>query len=266
MLTGLNDKMLTFIPPGEQPVVSIPLSIAFFVVVFFTAALSGVFGMAGGLILLWFLLLVLPATSAIVVHGVIQLCSNASRAWFSRRYIDWRIVSIIASGGAVAALALALVNYSPNTTIVSLLIGLMPILVWIPKRWFHFDASRPGHAFGCGLIAGGLTIAAGVSGPTIDIFFIRTHMDRRQIVATKAAIQVISHAIKIIFYVTATLALTDSQWGVVLLAIPLAILGTRSGNAILRRLTDANFRYWTRWIVTVIGGFYFLQGLWLLLA
>ena len=93
-----------------------------------TSALSGVFGMAGGLVLLWFLLLVLPATSAMVVHGVIQLCANASRAWFSRRYIAWRIVAIIASGGILAALGLALVDYTPNSAIVSLLIGSMPIL------------------------------------------------------------------------------------------------------------------------------------------
>lgn len=237
----------------------------FFLVVFLTSALSGVFGMAGGLILLWFLLLALPATSAMVVHGVIQLCANASRAWFSRRYIDFRIVAIIASGGALAALGLALVNYTPNTAIVSLLIGLMPLLVWIPKAWFRFDAARPGHAFCCGVVAGGLTIAAGVSGPTIDIFFIRTHMDRRQIVATKAAVQVIAHSIKIVFYLGAALTLTATQWGAVLLAIPFAILGTRSGNVILHRLTDANFRYWTRWIVTAIGAFYFTQGLVLIL-
>ncbi|EPC03038.1 hypothetical protein L861_22270 [Litchfieldella anticariensis FP35 = DSM 16096] len=217
--------------------------------------------MAGGLILLWFLLLALPATVAIAVHGVIQLCANASRAWFSRHYINFRIVAIISSGGALAAVGLALVNYTPNTAIVSLLIGLMPLLVWIPKAWFRFDAARPGHAFCCGVVAGGLTIASGVSGPTIDIFFIRTHMDRRQIVATKAAVQVISHSIKIVFYLSAALTLNMGQWGLILLAIPFAIFGTRSGNAILRRLTDARFRYWTRWIVTAIGAFYFVQGL-----
>lgn len=243
---------------------SLPITLAFLVVVFLTSALSGVFGMAGGLILLWFLLLALPATSAIVVHGVIQLCANASRAWFSRHYIDFRIVTIIASGGALAALGLAFVNYTPNTATVSLLIGLMPLLVWMPKSWFHFDASRTSHAFGCGVVAGGLTIAAGVSGPTIDLFFIRTYMDRRQIVATKAAVQVIAHAIKIVFYAGAALTLSAGQWGAILLALPLAIFGTHTGNAILRRLTDADFRTWTRWIVTAIGAFYFIQGLWLL--
>ncbi len=242
-------------------IVSLFIALAFFAIVFLTSLLSGIFGMAGGLILLWFLLLALPASVAIVVHGVIQLCSNASRAWFSRHFINARIVAIIASGGALSAIALALVGYHPNTAIVSLLIGVMPVLVWIPKSWFQFDAARPGHAFCCGIVAGGLTIAAGVSGPTIDLFFIRTAMDRRQIVATKAAVQVISHAIKIVFYAGSALALSSGQWSVLALAVPFAILGTRAGNTLLRRLTDAHFRYWTRWIVTVIGGFYFLQGI-----
>lgn len=233
-------------------------------VVFFTSMLSGVFGMAGGLVLLWFLLLIFPTGTAMAVHGVIQLTANGSRAWLSRRYIVWPIVAFMTLGVLSAAGLLLLFNYNPNAASVSILIGLMPILVWLPKRWFHLDANRASHAFCCGLAAGGLTIAAGVSGPLIDIFFVRSHMDRRQVVATKAMIQVVAHSIKIIFYLGAAMALSAGEWGIVLLAAPFAIVGTHTGNRILHRLTDANFRTWTRWIVTGIGVFYFLQGIFLL--
>ncbi|PAU77444.1 sulfite exporter TauE/SafE family protein [Halomonas salipaludis] len=232
----------------------------FVAVVFTTSALSGVFGMAGGLVLLWFLLLLFPVATAIAVHGVIQLTANASRAWLSRRFIVWRIVALMTCGVVIAAICLLLVNYTPNAVTVSLLIGLMPILVWMPKTWFHFNAAKTSHALSCGFVAGGLTIAAGLSGPLIDIFFIRTDMDRRQVVATKAMIQVISHGIKIVFYLGAALSLSKGDWTMILLAAPFAMLGTQAGNRILQRLTDANFRTWTRWIVTAIGGFYFIQG------
>ena len=232
----------------------------FVAVVFMTSALSGVFGMAGGLVLLWFLLMLFPVATAIAVHGVIQLTANASRAWLSRRFIDWRIVALMTCGVVAAALCLLLVNYTPNAITVSLLIGLMPVLVWMPKAWFYFNAAKASHALSCGFVAGGLTIAAGLSGPLIDIFFIRTSMDRRQVVATKAMIQVISHGIKIVFYLGAALTLSQGQWAMILLAAPFAMLGTQTGNRILQRLTDANFRTWTRWIVTAIGGFYFIQG------
>lgn len=238
---------------------------SFFVfVVFFTSMLSGIFGMAGGLVLLWFLLLVFPAGTAMAVHGVIQLTANGSRAWLSRRFIVWRIVGFMTLGVLSAAGLLLLFNYSPNAATVSLLIGLMPILVWMPKRWFHLNANRASHAMLCGMASGGLTIAAGVSGPLIDIFFVRSRMDRREVVATKAMIQVVAHSIKILFYLGAALALSTGEWGMVLLAAPFAILGTQVGTRILHRLTDANFRTWTRWIVTGIGVFYFVQGVFLL--
>lgn len=243
---------------------SLWMGVALVSVVFFTSMLSGVFGMAGGLVLLWFLLLVFPAGTAMAVHGVIQLTANGSRAWLSRHYIVWRIVAFMALGVLSAAGLLLLFNYSPNAASVSLLIGLLPILVWLPKRWFHLNANRASHAFCCGIASGGLTIAAGVSGPLIDIFFVRSRMDRRQVVATKAMIQVVAHSIKIIFYLGAAMGLSAGEWGIVLLAAPFAMLGTQAGNRILHRLTDANFRTWTRWIVTGIGIFYFLQGIFLL--
>ncbi|SDL97332.1 Sulfite exporter TauE/SafE [Franzmannia pantelleriensis] len=237
---------------------------AFVAVVFLTSMLSGVFGMAGGLVLLWFLLLLFPATTAIAVHGVIQMTANGARAWLSRQFIVWRVVVLMTLGVLVAAGLLLWIGYSPDTATVSILIGLMPILVWMPRYWFQLDASRPSHALTCGVVSGGLTIAAGVSGPLIDIFFVRSRMDRRQIVATKAMIQVVSHAIKILFYLGSALALSAGEWGIILLAAPFAMLGTNAGNRILARLTDANFRAWTRWIVTAIGAFYLVQGLFLI--
>ncbi|MCB8888312.1 sulfite exporter TauE/SafE family protein [Vreelandella malpeensis] len=243
---------------------SLLIGAAFVGVVFFTSLLSGVFGMAGGLVLLWFLLLVFPAASAMAVHGVIQLTANASRAWLSRRFIHWRVVALMATGVVGAAGLLLLFRYSPDAATVSILIGLMPILVWMPKRWFHLDASRASHAITCGLASGGLTIAAGVSGPLIDIFFVRSRMDRRQVVATKAMIQVVAHSIKILFYLGAALSLSGAEWGIVALAAPFALAGTQVGTRILHRLTDANFRAWTRWIVTAIGVFYLIQGITLL--
>ena len=47
---------------------------------FVTAALSGVFGMAGGLVLMGALALVLPVSAAFVTHGILQLVANGWRA------------------------------------------------------------------------------------------------------------------------------------------------------------------------------------------
>ena len=45
--------------------------------------------------------------------------------------------------------------------------------------------------------------------------------------------------------------------------IPLSLLGTWMGGKVLERMTDANFRTWTKWIVTATGVVYLARGLWL---
>src|SRR5215217_7307306 len=196
---------------------------ALLVTVFLTSTLSGIFGMAGGLVLLAVLLMILPVGTAIAVQGAIQIIANGSRAWFSREFIDWKILGIICLGLLASAIILFVVRYTPDLATVCIAIGLLPILVWIPQSWLALDASKPLHAFFCGLLGGGLNLAVGVSGPTVDIFFIRTPMDRRKIIATKAATQVVSHAAKVVFYWNATMVLAPLEWGAIALAAPFAI-------------------------------------------
>lgn len=233
---------------------------------FCTSVLSGIFGMAGGMILLAALMTLLPVATAIAVQGVIQLIANGSRAIFSREYIEWRILGTILLGLLTAAALLFIVRYTPDFVTVCIVVGLMPILVWIPKDWLALDASKPLHGFLCGFFGSGLNLAVGVAGPTIDIFFIRTEMDRRTVIATKAAAQVLSHGAKIVFYGAMASAMAPGDWIIALVAAPFAILGTNVGYRVLQRLSDENFRKWTRWIVTGIGLFYLSRGLWALAA
>ena len=244
---------------------TLPIAAALLVAVFFTSMLSGIFGMAGGLVLLGILLFILPVGTAIAVQGAIQLIANGSRAWFSRAYIDWRVLAIMTAGLLTAGVLLFILRYVPDLATVCIVIGLLPILLWIPQSWLALDASKPHHAFICGFMGGGINLAVGVAGPTIDMFFIRTPMDRRTIIATKAAAQVVNHAGKIAFYWNATMVLTGWEWGVVALATPFAVLGTSAGYWVLQRLTDANFKSWTRLLVTAIGIYYLIRGISLLI-
>ncbi|MCD1266433.1 hypothetical protein B5M44_16035 [Shinella sumterensis] len=233
--------------------------IAITVAVFLTSLLSGIFGMAGGLILLWILTFLLPIASAIAVHGLVQMVSNGSRAWMSRAYLDVRTLILLLSGLGTAAGFLAFIDYRPSLVVVSVVIGVMPILVWLPMGRLRLDGQRPIQAFLCGLISGSLSIAIGVSGPTVDLFFITTRMDRRQIIATKAAFQLITHGMKVLFYVDAAAELTVNGWMVVIAAMPFAIIGTRTGNVILHRMSNERYRTWARWIVTAVGAVYLLR-------
>ena len=54
---------------------------------FFTSLVTAVMGVGGGVMLMIFMLMFYPPLTVIPVHGVVQLGSNASRAFFLRDYI-----------------------------------------------------------------------------------------------------------------------------------------------------------------------------------
>jgi uncharacterized membrane protein YfcA len=233
-------------------------------VVLVTSTISGVFGMAGGLMLMGALTLAMPVSAAMVTHGAVQFVSNGWRAVLHRKHINWRIILFYGAGSAIAAALLALVTYQPTKAWVFLMLGLVPGLAWIPKGRFNLDAAKPSHAIACGLSVTGLNVIAGVSGPLLDVFFVRTDLTRHQIVATKAATQAFSHTVKMIFYGVPLLAATQSTglppWWFFAVAAPLAMIGAWLGGMVLDRMSDTNFLKWTRWIVTAIGVVYLVQA------
>ena len=227
-----------------------------------TAGVSGVLGMAGGLLLLGALLLVLPVAVAFVVHGLLQLVSNGWRAVLHRRHIARTTVLCYGAGAVAAVAAVSAAAYVPSRPLTYLLLGLVPALVWLPKDWLPLDAARPSHAALAGVLVTALNLVAGVAGPLLDVFFVRTALGRHAVVATKAATQVIAHAGKVVVHAQ-LVAGGAVPWAVVLLAVPMSMAGTALGGRVLDRMTDASFTAWTRWVVTAIGAGYLVQAAYL---
>ncbi|HEY9217823.1 MAG TPA: sulfite exporter TauE/SafE family protein, partial [Phenylobacterium sp.] len=233
------------------------------VAAFVTALLSGIFGMAGGLILMGALALVLPVSVAFVTHGLLQMVANGWRAVLHRKHVRWAIVGWFAAASLVAGLVVSMIALTPSKPLVFLLMGLVPGLLWLPQRWVRLDAARPAQALACGLSVTGLNLTAGVAGPLLDIFFVRTELTRHAIVATKAATQVFSHLAKIVVYGAPLVAGGGKDmpplW-LFAIAVPLSMAGTWVGGLILDRMSDVNFKRWTRWIVTAVGVLYLVQA------
>ena len=246
------------------------------VAAFVTATISGVFGMAGGLILMGVLTTYLPVASAMVLHGFIQIISNASRAFLLRRHIAWKITARYAIGIGGALMLITLIQWRPTQPLVFIMLGMTAFLVWIPKSWVTIDASHPIQAELCGFLVQTLNTIAGVAGPLLDLFFVKTLLPRQTVVATKAATQVMAHAVKIAFWgfplidmlsrVGASAETGFPPLWVLAAVIPLSLFGTWAGGKVLDRMTDANFRAWTKCIVTATGAVYLIQGAMLLSA
>lgn len=230
-----------------------------------TSFISGIFGMAGGLILMGLLTALFPVPYAMVLHGAVQLFANGYRAFLIREHISWRIVGRYLIGGVLAIGVLFFVFWQPEKHAVYLMLGVLAFASWIPKSWFALNATRPYQAEILGFLAQGLNVLAGVVGPVLDIFFVQSDMTRKEIVATKGATQVIAHTTKIAFWTAPALMQADGAelpplW-LIALAIPLSMLGTWLGGLVLHRMSDVSFRDWTKYLLSVVGVIYILRGL-----
>ncbi|GAB5456780.1 MAG: sulfite exporter TauE/SafE family protein [Henriciella sp.] len=213
--------------------------------------------MAGGIILMAVLVALVSVATAMIVHGGIQMFANGYRAFLLREAIDWRVFAYYCIGAAVGILALFFVSWTPDKRALYLLLGLTPMLVWLPKERLHLDIKRPDHAIVAGFGVQGLNTLAGVAGPLLDLFFVRADMTRQQIVATKSVTQALSHLVKIGFWSVPVVSAAGwtalPPWWLFAAAIPLSMLGTSQGKRVLERMNDVNFRQWMKWLVTAIG-------------
>ncbi len=231
------------------------------ITVFLTAIMSAMLGMAGGLVLMGVLALILPVSAAMVTHGAVQSVSNGWRAVLLRRFVMWRTLGFYLAGSALAAIALFSVQIVLDRAWLLIALGLVPFIVWLPPRLVPVNPERPVQGVLAGFAVTGLNVVAGVSGPLLDVFFQNSGADRRAIVATKAATQVAAHGVKIVYYVGPALAVSDSGliW-LIALALPLSVAGTTLGARVLTAMSEADFRRWTKRVVTGIGLVYLVMG------
>ncbi len=180
-----------------------------------------------------------------MLHGISQLTANGWRALLLKDEIDWRVFRGFALGAAAALLAFALLQLVASKAVALIAMGLTPFIgLALPQR-FHLNVERRGHPFACGLVCTALALVAGLSGPILDLFFVRSTMGRHAVVATKAAVQSLGHLLKI-GYFGGILAVSGAAAGVdPLLAatvVVLALVGTSLSKQVLERISDAAFR------------------------
>jgi uncharacterized protein len=230
-----------------------------------TSFVSGILGMAGGMILMGILLALMSLPAAMMLHGITQLASNAWRALLWRKMVDWRVFRGYVYGALVALALFALLQLVVSKPVALIMMGLTPFVTLALPEKLHLNVERRGHSFSCGVICSGLSLTAGVSGPILDVFFVRSKMTRHAVVATKAMTQSFSHLLKIGYFGAVVAIERDvvQPW-IAAMMVLLAFAGTTLARPVLERMNDASFRFWTRATVMVLGTFYIGNGVWLL--
>lgn len=230
-----------------------------------TSLLSGIFGMAGGLILVGALLLFMPVPEAMMLHGITQMSSNGWRALVWWRYVRLRVVGAYALGSLIAFVAWSLIRYVPDKATALILLGVTPFLVRLvpssmqpnPQNWFQ------GVLYGtCCMM---LILVTGVAGPMLDSFFLGGNLDRRQIVATKGMCQIFGHALKMVYFGAVIDEVASLDPVVAAMAVVAAMIGTVLARQVLEAMSDQQYRKWTYGLVTAIGTYYIAYGTYLMI-
>ena len=231
-----------------------------------TSFISGILGMAGGMILMGILLALMPVPAAMMLHGITQLASNGWRAVLWRNAVDWRVFRGYAYGAIVSLAVFATLQLVVSKPVSLLVMGSTPFLALMLPERLHLNVERKWHSSACGAICSALALMSGVSGPILDVFFVRSKMTRHAVVATKSMTQSLSHIMKIIYFgglVTTARGTVEPWLGAVM--VILAFTGTTLSRPVLQRMNDAAFRRWTRWAVMATGTFYLGSGIAMLL-
>ena len=232
-----------------------------------TSFLSGIFGMAGGLILLGVLLLFMDVVPAMVLFGVIQMGANGWRAVLWRAQVEWHLIGRYLIGATLAFLAMRFVSFLPDKALLYIGLGLLPFIAEVLPVRYQPDITRPGGPYLCGVVIMVLQLVAGAAGHILDMFFQKSGLDRRAIVATKAVCQTFAHLFRVLYFGSFAEAFSVSiPWWAFAVALALAFTGTTLAARVLERMTDADFRIWSRRIIFAVATTFLVRGVWLLVA
>lgn len=220
-----------------------------------TSVISGILGMAGGILLLVVLLSRLEPVVAIPIHGVVQLVSNASRAWFLRKSVVWRAVVRFAWPLLPAGAAGMWVARSIPAAAGQLAIGCFVLLsFWAPS--VAGVLARPANAERAlpvgGALIGFLSIVVGATGPLLGPFVLSLGLGAEGSVATMAACQIFQHASKVLLFGATGFSIGSYLLPTAALCVA-AVLGSALGTVLLGNVPEKTFRSVVRVVLTLLS-------------
>ena len=231
---------------------------------FITSSISAVLGMGGGIILLGIMAIIIPeGYMVIALHGIIQLFSNSIRTFVFRSHIKWIIIKDFFIGAFLGLLLsgliiLVLIQGFEVQLANEIKFDILKPLIGIFIIWYlFFKKSKKEKAiksfFWVGGISGISSIFIGATGPLIAPFFLNNELSKENIIANKAACQVISHLGKIplFIYFFNVNYINESQ---VLFPLIIAVfLGTHFGKKILNFIPEILFKKLFRYTLLIIA-------------
>ncbi len=214
------------------------------------------FGIGGGALLLGVLAVLLPPAALIPVHAVVQVGSNLGRAVLFGRHTFWPALPWFATGSLIGVAIGGSIAVNIPPWLVQAGVGIF--IAWSvlkkPPRWLsHWP-------FLTGLASSFLTMFFGATGPFVATYSKSLNLSRHSYVATHATLMSLQHILKTAVF--GFLGFAFTPWAGLILGMVLAgLLGTMTGNLVLRRITDVRFNQALNIVLLLIAARLIWSGL-----
>ena len=178
-----------------------PITGALVTLATFSAIMSAITGVGGGVILLSGLILCVPVAAVVPIHGVVQFSAGASRIIAYRSFINWSVVQPFLLGMMPGALlgcyGLSLLQQlNPSWLLLAIasviLYTLLPTrsepstsISWSSKRMFGLGFL----GFACGLLG----MFVGSTGPLVSGSLLKRNILKEEHIASKSVMQGSAH-------------------------------------------------------------------------
>jgi uncharacterized membrane protein YfcA len=210
------------------------------------STVSALTGVGGGVLLLSGLLLAVPATAVVPLHGAVQSVAGLARVAAFRAHVRWSIVWRFAAAllpGSLLGLGVVawLVHLDPH--VLKLLVALAILGSLFAKRLAPRESARRslGAFYALGLLCGVLGVIVGSTGPLVTQALLMHGVTKEPHVATKSVVQALGHALKIPLFGLA-LGFDFGPWALPLAGMGVAVLaGTLLGKRLLARMSPGRF-------------------------
>lgn len=239
-------------------------SIILIISAFITSSISAVLGMGGGIILLGIMAILIPeGYMVIALHGIIQLVSNATRTFVFRSHLKQNLIKEFFIGAIIGLSFSGLIIYLlvlgfDVQSAKELKVDFLKPVIGIFILWYLYlkgpKKKKDSKTFSkVGLISGFSTVFIGATGPLIAPFFINDKFSKENIIANKAACQVISHLGKIPLFIFFFKMDYFAEFKVLIPLIIAVLIGTNLGKHILQFIPENIFRKVFKILLTVIS-------------
>ena len=220
---------------------------------FITSSISAVLGMGGGIILLGIMAIIIPeGYMVIALHGIIQLVSNTTRTYVFRNNLKKNLIKEFSIGAFIGVIVsiliiVALIYFFQVSSANQIKVDFLKPMIGIFILWYLFlkgpKKERKIKTFiPVGTISGLSSIFVGATGPLIAPFFLSRNLVKEEIIANKAACQMITHLTKIPLFIYFFNVRYIEEYSILIPLTLSVFIGTNFGKRLLAFIPERLFK------------------------